>query len=147
MITRLTWAAILSIVMIPLLAIGWLDPLEGLPGVVIGTGLAVAVRLLSKVRIPKWTWISYVVVAALMILAIVLASLQWPMMMAAQQASDTVANPMAGALVVGGVPIVIVLLWISRAADLAMVAGLIYYAVLVFRALKDARHNRTSASA
>lgn len=56
--TRLTWAAVLSIVLIPMLAIGWLDPLEGLPLVVLGTVLVVAVRLLSKVRIPKFTWIS-----------------------------------------------------------------------------------------
>lgn len=142
MITRLTWASILSIVLIPLLAIGWLDPLEGLPAVVLGTGLGVAVRLLSKVRIPKFTWISYVVAAGLMILLLVIVIVQGQMMMATQQTGNTVMNPISGEFAIGGMPVAILLLWAARIADVVMVAGLIYYSVLVCKALAAARRAR-----
>jgi hypothetical protein len=142
MITRLTWAAILSIVMIPLMAIGWLDPLEGLPALVLAIGLGVAVRRLSKVRIPKFTWIPFVVTAALMSVTLIVVIVQGSVMMAAQQGSDTVANPMMTEFMLGGVPVAMVLLWASRLADLVLVAGMIYYSVQVWRALVRARHER-----
>lgn len=144
MVARLTWAAILSIVMIPMLAIGWLDPLEGLPALVIGIALAIAVRTLSKVSIPKFTWISFVVVAAIMVLTITLAVLQSSMIMAAQEAGDTAVNPLADGFVVAGVPLVNLLLWVGRAANVVMVAGLIIYSVRVFRALGSARRERVA---
>lgn len=147
MVTRLTWAAILSIVMIPLLAIGWIDPLEGLPALVLGIGLAVTARLLSRVRIPKFTWISFVIVGALMTTTLILVIVQGSLMMAEQQGGDTAANPMMNEFVVGGLPIAMVMLWVSRFAVIGMVAGLIYFAVRVIRALKSARRERRIASA
>lgn len=147
MVTRLTWAAIASIVMIPLLAIGWIDPLEGLPALVLGIGLAVTARLLSRVRIPKFTWIPFVVVAALMIATLTLVIVQGSQMMADQRGNDTVSNPMAGELVFGGLPIGTVMLWLERLAVLVMVAGLIYYTVLLIRALRSARRELRFESA
>lgn len=132
--TRLTWAAVLSIVLIPMLAIGWLDPLEGLPFVVLGIGLGVAVRLLSKVRIPKITWIPLAVVAGLMIVTLTIAMIQWPLIMADGVDGETVMNPLANGPTIAGIPIMIVTMWMARVANLVMVAGLIVYSVKVFRA-------------
>ena len=125
--TRLTWAAVLSIVMIPVLAIGWLDPLEGLPLVIVGIGFGVAVRLLSKVPIPRFTWISFVAVATLMTITIVAVAIGGAIL-AAQPVGDTGVNPTLA------FPIAAVLLWVSRLADLVMVVGLVLYSVRIFQA-------------
>ena len=130
--TRLTWAAVLSIVLIPMLAIGWLDPLEGLPLVVLGTVLVVAVRLLSKVRIPKFTWITIVVVAVLMAATLAIAITQ----SAPAPADETVVNPTMRGIMIGEVPLLIVVMWLARLAELPMIAGLIVYTVKIFRARK-----------
>lgn len=135
--TRLTWAAVLSIVLIPMLAIGWLDPLEGLPLVVLGTVLVVAVRLLSKVRIPKFTWISYAVVAGLMIVTLTIAMIQWPLSMAQQAEGEIVMNPLMNGPTIAGIPIMIMTMWMARVADLVLAAGLIFYSLKVFRARKS----------
>lgn len=137
--SRLVWALVLSILTIPLLALGWLDPLEGLPLVIGGLACFVAARVLSKVPYPKITWIPVAVVAGLMVATLVVASLQWPLMMAAREEGATVANPLTQGFQVGGVPVVLVMLWVSRVAILVMVAGLIVYAVRVGRALRLVR--------
>lgn len=131
---RLTWAATLSIVMIPLLAVGWLDPLEGLPLLIIGVALGVTVRLLSRVTFPRFTWVSFVIVAGLMIATVTLAMLQWPMVMQAQETDVTVGNPLAEGFTIAGIPIVGLLLWLARLADLVMVAGLVVYTIKIFKA-------------
>lgn len=127
---RLTWAAVLSIVSIPLLAIGFLDPLEGLPFLVIGLALFFSVRLLSKVRIPRLTWITIVIVAVLMAatLAIAIAG------SSPAPTHETVVNPMMRGIMIGEVPLLIVFMWLARLAELPMIAGLIVYTVKIFRA-------------
>ena len=148
MTTRLTWSAVLSIILIPMLAIGWLDPLEGLPLVVLGIALLVTVRLLLKVRMPKITWSSLVVVAGIMILTVTLAALQWPLIMAAMETPDTnttAPNPLSEGFTLFGIPIVILLLWLARAADVVMVAGLIVYSVRIFQARKASKNAPTQS--
>lgn len=148
MTTRLTWSAVLSIILIPMLAIGWLDPLEGLPLVVLGVALLVTVRLLSKVRMPKITWISLVVVAGIMILTVTLAALQWPLIMAAMENAETdatVGNALTEGFTILGIPVVNALLWVARAADLVMVAGLIVYSVRIFQARKSSKNSQTQS--
>ena len=148
MTTRLTWSAVLSIILIPMLAIGWLDPLEGLPLVVLGIALLVTVRLLSKVRMPKITWISLIVIAGIMILNVTLAALQWPLIMAAMESAEndaTVGNALTEGFAVFGIPIVNALLWVARAADLVMVAGLIVYSVRIFQARKASKNAPTQS--
>lgn len=135
---RLTWAAVLSIVIIPLLALGLLDPLEGLPLLVLGLGLGVTVRLVSRVRIPRFTWISSTIAFSLMAgtLAVAIAqSLARPM----RETEATVANPMLEGFTVGGVPVLILLLWLARLANLVMIAGLIVYSVKIFGARRRAK--------
>lgn len=127
---RLTWAAVLSIVSIPLLAIGFLDPLEGLPFLVIGLALFLTVRLLSKVRIPRLTWITIVIVAVLMAATLAIAIAQ----SAPAPADETVVNPMMRGIMIGEVPLLIVFMWLARLAELPMIAGLIVYTVKIFRA-------------
>jgi hypothetical protein len=130
MITRLTWAAVLSIALIPPLTLGFLDPLEGLPALVLGLGLGVAVRLMSRMRIPKISWIPVVVVAGLWVVTLAMAALS------PRESGDAASNP------VTGMPIQVIAMWLARFADVVMVAGLVYYAVLVCRALRLARRAR-----
>lgn len=142
--TRLTWAAVLSIIMIPLLAIGWIDPLEGLPLLVIGIALGVTVRLLSKVRFPRFTWVSFVVVAVLMVGLLTFASINWALIMADQVPEGTAPNVLNNGPLIGEIPILILLMWVQRAAVLVMVAGLIVYTVKIFRARKAAKLSQVS---
>lgn len=127
----------LSIVLIPLLAIGWLDPLEGLPLVVLGTALVVTVRLLSRVRIPRLTWTTYTVVAVFMTATIGVAIAESPAVTG--QADPTVENPMASAIMIGGIPLLVVLMWVARVAILPMVAGLIVYTRRIIKARSAAK--------
>ncbi len=139
MITKLTWSAILSIVMIPLLAIGFVDPLEGLPLLVIGLALGVTVRLLSRMRFPRFTWITVVVAAVFTVALLVFASLNWAAMMAEQAPGDTVMNPLNNGPLIGDVPVLILFMWVQRLVILVMVAGLVMYTVKIFRARKTAK--------
>lgn len=127
MTTRLTWAAVLSIVLIPLLAVGLVDPLEGFPFLLVGLGLVAAVRLLSHVRIPKVAWIPAAIAVALM--AVILA-----LSFFAPRATDGVDQATNPTLLLGPV-----LLWSQRLVIIVMVAGLILYAVRVVTALRVAR--------
>lgn len=131
--TKLTWAAVLSIVMIPLLSFGLLDPLEGLPLLILGLGIAVTVRLLSRVRLPRFTWVSFTVAASLMAVTLGIAIAQ-SFASPIRETETTVANPMAEGLMIGGMPVLILLLWIARFANLVMIAGLVIYSVRIFRA-------------
>lgn len=137
MTTRLTWAAVLSIVMIPLLAIGFLDPLEGLPFLVLGLGLAVTVRLLSKVRFPRIAWISVLAVAVLMSLTLGFAIAE--SMPQNQPTGDTVGNPLMTGIMLGPIPVAFALLWLSRLAEIVMVVGLVMYTVKLFKARATAK--------
>ena len=135
MTARLTWAAILSIVMIPMLAVGFLDPLEGIVALVPGLLIGLAVRLLSKVKFPRFTWISVVVVAALMVTVLALVIWQIPQ----TTTNDPNATVVNGELMVGGMPIAAILMWIARVAEIVMVAGLVLYTVRICQALIAAR--------
>lgn len=139
MITKLTWSAILSIVMIPSLAIGFVDPLEGLPLLVLGLALGATVRLLSKVHFPRFTWISVVATAVFTVALLVFASLNWAAIMADQMPEGTAPNVLNdGPLILGGMPVLILFMWVQRLVVLVMVAGLIMYTMKLFRARKAA---------
>jgi hypothetical protein len=123
--------------MIPLLTIGFLDPLEGLPLLVVGLALAVTVRLLSRVRFPRITWISVLVVAVLMSLTLGFAIAE--SMPQTQPTGDTVGNPLMNEIMLGSLPVVLILLWLSRAAEVVMVVGLVVYSVKLFTARSAAK--------
>lgn len=139
MITKLTWSAILSILMIPLLAIGFVDPLEGLPLLVLGLALGATVRLLSRVRFPRFTWISVVATAVVTVALLVFASLNWAAMMAEQAPDGTVPNVLNNGPLIGDVPVLILFMWVQRLVILVMVASLIMYTVKIFKARKAAK--------
>ena len=145
MITKLTWSAILSIVMIPLLAIGFVDPLEGLPLLVIGIALGVTVRLLSRVHFPRFTWISVVAAAVFTVALLVFASLNWAAMMAEQMPEGTAPNVLNNGPLIGGLPVLILFMWVQRLVILVMVASLIMYTVKLFKARKAAKLAQVSA--
>ncbi|MFM8240589.1 MAG: hypothetical protein ACKOMX_07910 [Actinomycetota bacterium] len=51
---------LLAIVALPFLVLGLIDPLEGGIALIVGLLLGVAVWLISKVPVPRFTWIALV---------------------------------------------------------------------------------------
>lgn len=130
--TKLTWAAALSILMTPLISIGLLDPLEGIVLLIPGIILGAIVRILSQVKFPRFTWISFT--AALVLMAATIGVAIIDAAPRANTGSDsTVENPLMQGVMIGEIPLLIIMLWIARLANLIMVAGLIFYSVKIFR--------------
>lgn len=139
MVARLTWASILSIVMIPLLTLGLMLELEGILVLLSGLLVGLAVRLISKMKFPKFTWITVVVAIGLLALAIGVALINFP----TTTVNDPNATVVNGELMLWqGMPLGILVLWLSRVAILPMAAGLVYYAVRLIVALVEARRAR-----
>ena len=85
---RFSWAMVLTILSIPTLAIGLVDPLEGLPALIIGIVLAIVARTTSKVKYPKLALSSFILASIMMAVILVLA-------IAAQVPSIVTATPTA----------------------------------------------------
>ncbi|NBX23535.1 MAG: hypothetical protein EBR52_05395 [Microbacteriaceae bacterium] len=121
---RFSWAMVLTILSIPTLAIGLVDPLEGLPALIIGIVLAIVARTTSKVKYPKLALSSFILASIMMAVILVLA-------IAAQVPSIVTATPTADN---GLALIVLILLWVQRAVILLMVIGLVIYTVRISKA-------------
>ncbi|TXN31895.1 hypothetical protein [Lacisediminihabitans profunda] len=125
--SRIIIALVLAAVAIPLLVLGLIDPLEGglaLVGVVV---LGVAVRLLSKVRVPRLAWISIIATVAVGALTIVLAVTARPQ----PAVGGTVASPVSG--------VILGLLWVYRLGVLSTLAGGVLYIVRLVGSLERNR--------
>ncbi len=122
--TNLTWAAALSIVAIPTLALGLTDPLEGFAALVVGIVLLVVVRVLSRVRIPKLALIPFIISFAM------IAGMMLILLLASDSASAIAQDASAQNV---SAFIVVLMLWPQRIATIVMVAGLIVYTVRLFR--------------
>ncbi|WP_394771297.1 hypothetical protein [Lacisediminihabitans sp.] len=79
--------------------------------------LGVAVRLLSKVRLPRLAWISMLATVAIGALVLVLAVTARP----APDVGGSVASPIS--------LVVVVLLWVYRLGALVTLAGAVIYLV------------------
>ena len=115
---------VLTIFSIPTLAIGLMDPLEGLPALIVGIVLAIVARTTSKVKYPKLALSSFILASIMMAVILVLA-------IAAQVPSIATATPTADN---GLALIVLILLWVQRAVILLMVIGLVIYTVRISKA-------------
>lgn len=122
--TKLTWAAVTSIVAIPTLALGLTDPLEGFAALVVGLVLLVVTRVLSRVRIPKLALIPFIISFAM------IAGMMLILLLASDSASAIAQDASAQNV---SAFVVVLMLWPQRVATIVMVAGLIVYSVRLFR--------------
>ena len=131
--TRWIIGLVLMVLAVPLIFIGLIDPLEGGIALIIGAGLGVGAWLVSRVPVPKFTWISLAVSLGLGVLTLLAAVfLRDPASVDTATGEMTASNPLAT------VPIAVVLLWAYRLSVLVSMAGGVYYLVKIARAATGA---------
>mgnify|MGYP000131364140 CR=1 FL=1 len=110
--------------------LGMIDPLEGGIALVFGALLGLGAWLVSRVPVPKFTWISLAVSIGLGTLTLLAAIfLRDPVSVDSVTGEATATNPLAT------VPIAIALLWAYRLSVLVTLAGAITYVVKIARAV------------
>lgn len=130
---RLVASLILGIITLPVIVIGLIDPLEGGLALLVALGLAIAVRLLSGVPVPRLAWVSFAATLAVGALALVLAVIGMPSDVGQQVGPDVTApNP-----VNAGVRI---LVWVYRVGVLVLLVGGVVYLVRIARAVRGTAH-------
>ena len=121
---------VLAVIALPLLFLGLIDPLEGGIALVLGAVFGLGAWLVSRVPVPKFTWISLAVSVGIGVLTLLAALLlRDPVMIDSATGEATATNPLAT------VPIATVLLWLYRLSVLVTLAGGIYYVVRLARAI------------
>lgn len=132
---------VLAVVALPLLFLGLLDPLEGGIALVFGAVLGLGAWWVSRVPVPKFTWISLAVSASIGALTLLAAAfLRDPVVIDSATGEATATNPFAT------VPIAIVLLWLYRLSVLVTLAGGILYVVRIARAIAGGERGAPSGS-
>ena len=132
---------VLAIFALPLIFLGLIDPLEGGIAFIVGALLGLGAWLVSRVTVPRFTWISLSVsvgLGALTLLAAVF--LRDPASVDSATGEATATNPFAT------VPIAVILLWVYRLSVLVTLAGGIYYVVRIARAITGAEDSTTTSS-
>jgi hypothetical protein len=128
--TRRIIGLVLGIIGLPLIFFGLIDPLEGGIALIAGALLGLGAWLVSRVPVPRFTWISLAVSFGLGVLTLLAAVfLRGPASVDSATGDVTVSNPLAT------VPIAIILLWAYRLSVLVTLAGGIYYLVRISRAV------------
>lgn len=124
---RLTVALVVQILAGMFSLLGWVDALEGGLAVVIAALVTVAARLIGKVPVPRFTWISLVATIALSFttIGLLLAAVD-PSAVGDQFAN----NPLT--------PAIQTLSMIYRVGAVAVIAGTIFYAVKIIDARRRA---------
>lgn len=132
---------VLAIVGLPLVFLGMIDPLEGGVALVLGALLGLGAWLVSRVPVPKFTWISFAVSIGLGILTLLAAIfLRDPVSVDSVTGEATATNPLAT------VPIAIALLWAYRLSVLVTLAGGIYYVAKIARAVAGVEERAPAGS-
>ncbi len=129
MSSRLVVSLILGIIALPVIFVGFIDPLEGGLALLVAVGLGVAVRLLSGVPLPRLAWISMLATVGVGILVLVLVIFAVPSETVQEVGPEVTApNPLnAGARI---------LLWVYRLGVLLVLAGGVAYLVRIAQALR-----------
>jgi len=127
--SRLVVSLILGIIALPVIFVGFIDPLEGGLALLVAVGLGVAVRLLSGVPLPRLAWISMLATVGVGILVLVLVIFAVPSETVQEVGPEVTApNPLnAGARI---------LLWVYRLGVLLVLAGGVAYLVRIAQALR-----------
>lgn len=128
---------VLIIVALPLVVIGLIDPLEGGIALIAGLLLGLVAWLVSRVPVPKFTWISLAATIAIGALTLVLAVTLPPIEMAPGMA----ANPVTGRWYLAAMN------WVWRAGVLVTFAGAVWYIVRIVQALgRPTEHHEQASS-
>ena len=139
--TRHIIGLILAVLALPLLFLGLIDPLEGGIALVLGAVFGLGAWLVSRVPVPRFTWISLAVSAGIGVLTLLAAVvLRDPASIDSTTGEATATNPFAT------VPIAIILLWLYRLSVLVTLAGGVYYVVRIARAIAGGERGAPSGS-
>jgi hypothetical protein len=117
---RLTIALVIQIVAILFSLMGWVDALQGGAAVVMVGLLTLATRLISRVTIPKLTWMSLTAAVVLSVATVSLLVIAYDPMASDSQFAD---SPFSSTI--SGLNIVF------RVAAVAVIAGTVFYAVRI----------------
>ena len=132
---------VLAVIAFPLLFLGLIDPLEGGIALVLGAVFGLGAWLVSRVPVPRFTWISLAVSVGIGVLTLLAALLlRDSVMIDSATGEATATNPLAT------VPIATVLLWLYRLSVLVTLAGGIYYVVRLARAIARGERGAPSGS-
>jgi hypothetical protein len=132
---------VLAVVALPLIFVGLIDPLEGGIALVAGALLGLGAWLVSRVPVPKFTWISVAISGGLGVLTLLAAVvLRDPVSVDSVTGEATATNPFAT------VPVAIILLWLYRLSVLVTLAGGIFYVVRIARAIAGVDDSAPSGS-
>lgn len=115
----------LVIAALPLVFIGLIDPLEGGIALAAGLLLGLVAWLVSRVPVPRFTWISLAATLAFGALTLVLALTLPPV----EMGPDTVGNPVVGRWYLAAMN------WVWRIGVLVTFAGGIWYVVRIVQSL------------
>lgn len=123
--TRRIVALVLAVLTLPFLVLGLIDPLEGGIALLVAIVLGVVVWAVSRVPVPRITWISMLVTVVIGATTLGIAIANLPIEMTP---TGDVANPLSGGLVA--------LNWIYRVGVLVTLAGAIVYIVKLVQAVR-----------
>jgi hypothetical protein len=115
-------AIILSIVALPFIVLGLIDPLEGGIALLVAVGIGVVARVLSRVPFSRLTWIPMVTSIGIGVLVLVLAIVP---SLFIERTGEVAANPVNAG--------VIALLWAYRVSVLVTLVGAVMYVVRLVR--------------
>lgn len=122
---RLIIGLVLAIMDLPILFIGMIDPLEGGIALLFGLIIGVVVWVVTRVPVPRFTWISFVATMAVGAITLILAVTLPPV-----QIDEGVANPVVG------YPPLAMLNWVWRVGVLVTLGGAIWYIARIVQAMR-----------
>jgi len=117
---RLTIALVIQIVAILFSLMGWVDALQGGAAVVMVGLLTLATRLISRVTIPKLTWMSLTAAVVLSVATVSLLVIAYDPMASDSQFADSPFSSTISALNI-----------VFRVAAVAVIAGTVFYAIRI----------------
>jgi hypothetical protein len=117
---RLTIALFIQIVAVLFSLIGWVDALQGGAAIVIVLLLTITTRLISRVTIPKLTWMSLTAAVVLSVATVSLLVYAYDPLAGDGQFANSPFSPAIEALNIA-----------FRVAAVAVIAGTVFYAIRI----------------
>ena len=123
---RLIIGLVLAILDLPILFVGLIDPLEGGIALLFGLIIGLVVWVVTRVPVPRFTWISLAATMAVGALTLILALTLPPV-----QIDEGVASPVVG------YPPLAALNWVWRIGVLVTLGGAIWYISRIVQAMRE----------
>ena len=122
---RLVVGLVLAILDLPILFVGLIDPLEGGIALIFGLIIGVVVWAVTRVPVPRFTWISLAATMLVGALTLILVLTLPPL-----ETNEGVMNPVVGYLPVSA------LNWVWRIGVLVTLGGAIWYVSRIVHAMR-----------